>query len=357
MVLAAHFSETGYRIASGTKTQLSVLLELARINPACKIILFLNSRLNASVNLPENVEIKIISPAIKNRLLLIYWYQFRLPNLLKKEKATAFLSFQPVAAAIKEIPQYIWLTDISLFSGEALKTQVGKRAIESLHEASGILVPGKLTSGYFEQQFRLQHKVNILPPPVEENPRFAKMQPVPDVEYLVIPFCSADMSRLRTMLKAFTLFKKRQRSGMHLLLIVQSGLEEKAATLLSTYKLNNFVNLVAITKWSEARRVFSSAYMIVYMPQLPVADELTAQLILAEKALVCTDEPFWRDIFSEAAVYAGFNEEGISIQMMNLYKNESQKLAREELLSAVLAERMLTESARKLNSLLTSTPL
>lgn len=355
MVLAVHIPENSYHIAKYTRAQVNCLVALAKLDTESRVIFFTDSSQVTQQDIPPNLEIKKVK-IFKSRLLQHYWLQFTLPKLLEKEKVTSFLSLQPVLVSLKNIPQHIWLCDVNAILNSSIKGMEKRKAIDSIQGAANIIVPGNSTAEIFSKQFSIRGRVSILPPPVTVMPVSNAILEVPDYSYFLIPVCEPDVNHLRILLKAFTLFKKRQRSQMKLVIVVQHGFLNNAEVLLLGYKLKNEVTIVSVQHWAEAQLLISSAYALLYLPQTQDANELSGLLLQAGKALICTGQPFWRDYFLEAAVYTDFQEEMISLQMMNLYKNETQKLVREQLLCSLPAIRSVQATASNLYSILSATP-
>lgn len=355
MVLVVHIPQSSYHIASHTSSQISVLFELVKMEKESRFIFYMDSALENPGLMPPNLQIKLVKPGIKNRLLQYYWYQFKLPGILKKEKATAFLSLQPFDASLKDIQYFIWLTDLRLLNTPSLGISHRKIAT-CFHQAKSVLIPGNDTAVCLPRQLSVRTETQFLPPPINMGNLGNEWAQADGSGYFTAPVCSADMHRLRILIKAFTLFKKRQRSAMSLKLIVPSHLIEKVESLLSAYKLKSHLAVIPINHWREGLAYFSEAYATLYFPEALQADELTEQLLLARKSLVCTEHPFWRDIYLEGAVYSPYNEEMISLQMMNLYKNESRKIAMDLYLSEICSQRSITATAIRLSAILSLTP-
>ncbi|MBS1566343.1 MAG: glycosyltransferase [Bacteroidetes bacterium] len=149
--------------------------------------------------------------------------------------------------------------------------------------------------------------------------------------------------RLLDLLKAFSLFKKRQQSNMQLVIAGYEtqwtgDFEEK----LATYKYRTDVAVLKELEWPEIRRLAAAAYAIVYpaiTETLPLAPLLALQ---AGVPLVSSDLPVVREL-TDAAEWVDNNrfEEGFSQGMMLLYKDEThrQQLLRNAAASAARISR------------------
>lgn len=162
--------------------------------------------------------------------------------------------------------------------------------------------------------------------------------------------------QLVELLKAFSLFKKRQQSNMQLVIAGYAtgwtdGFEEK----LSTYKYRADVVLLQDPEWQETVRLAAAAYAIVYPS---VSDILPLAVLLGLQAgvpVIASDIPAVREL-TDAAAWVDNNrlEEGFSQAMMLLYKDEShkQQLVQQARRRAegVNREQMLEQVARIMDS-------
>lgn len=133
--------------------------------------------------------------------------------------------------------------------------------------------------------------------------------------------------RLIELLKAFSLFKKRQQSNMQLVIAGYATewtdvFEEK----LVSYKYRADVALLREPGWEETVRLAAAAYAMVYPS---VSDVLPLAPLLALQAgvpVIASDIPAVRGLTSAAEwVDNSRLEEGFSQAMMLLYKDEAHK--------------------------------
>ncbi len=134
--------------------------------------------------------------------------------------------------------------------------------------------------------------------------------------------------RLIELLKAFSLFKKRQQSNMQLVIAgpatdATDAFEEK----LSSYKYRADVVLLKDPLYEETVRLAAACYAMIYPPagnQLPPALLLALQSAVA---LIAAGTPVNRELAGDAAAWADDSrvEEGLAEAMMLLYKDEDRK--------------------------------
>jgi len=133
--------------------------------------------------------------------------------------------------------------------------------------------------------------------------------------------------KLVELLKAFSLFKKRQQSNMQLVLAgYDTPWTDSFEDKLATYKYRGDVVLLKDLEWKETVRLAAAAYAMVYPS---VSDTLPLAPLLALQAgvpLVASGIPVVRAL-GDVAEWVGNDrlEDGFSQAMMRLYKDESYK--------------------------------
>ena len=108
MVIGAHINDEN----AEESLLLFALKKAAVLQPQLKLILFTNTALK---DLPQCFVQINISPKPKNKLLLFYWYKYKLPKLLSKYNITTFISNAGMLATDLSLNQYIFIENRNLF--------------------------------------------------------------------------------------------------------------------------------------------------------------------------------------------------------------------------------------------------
>ena len=134
-------------------------------------------------------------------------------------------------------------------------------------------------------------------------------------------FCKANwltLSEITIILKAFSIFKKRTKSGATLQLIIDANEQAAFRKKLASYKFRDGVVVKAdnkITK-SESHNLLACICMDVF-PHVPyVLEKLQAGL-----SVILRDGKY-KLLFKDAALYASLNEKDLADAMILLYNNE-----------------------------------
>ncbi|HSN60071.1 MAG TPA: hypothetical protein VLR49_03990, partial [Ferruginibacter sp.] len=106
MTIAAHIHDS----ANESPFLLECISRLAGQNTNDHFIIFSEKKIEALAGYSNCTQI-LISPVIKNSLLLHYWYNFKLPALLKKYNPAVFISENSVCCLRTTIPQIMVIKD------------------------------------------------------------------------------------------------------------------------------------------------------------------------------------------------------------------------------------------------------
>ena len=83
----------------------TLLHQLTKKNPQHQFIFIFDSAYDETIIFSENVQPIIIGPKTSNSLRLQYWFNYKIPALLRKYKADVFLSMEGICALRTKIPQ------------------------------------------------------------------------------------------------------------------------------------------------------------------------------------------------------------------------------------------------------------
>ena len=175
-------------------------------------------------------------------------------------------------------------------------------------------------------------KVSYLPPTGQPVQPFTALQReaarenyAGGLDYFAFAGDLGESHRLTVLLKAFSIFKKRQRSGMRLVIAGQQTRETGAwLTSLDTYKYRDDVRVVTDPPSGVLHAIIAGAYAFVYPA---VRDHLPVNVWYAMQAgvpVVASPVPAITEVAAQAVLYAaGDDETGFAAAMQTVYKDES----------------------------------
>ncbi|MBK8611351.1 MAG: glycosyltransferase [Chitinophagaceae bacterium] len=162
---------------------------------------------------------------------------------------------------------------------------------------------------------------NIFRPVPWEGKEGIKEQYADSKAYFLCPGDSRQIN-LINLLKAFTLFKKRQKSNM--LLLITGMVDDVFKKELSSYTFRNEVVLLENLSRSELASVIAAAYALVYPVLYTDLAIPVLQAVQSGIPAIVSNNGSLRSICGNAALYVDFqNIANIAENMMLVFKDES----------------------------------
>lgn len=288
----------------------------------------------------ENIKPIVIGPPARHPLLWKLWYDVKVPMVLKRYKADVFVSCDGFCSLRTKVPQCLVLHDLSFlhFPGFHKKSHLAfyKRNTPKFLEKAKSIV----TVSEFSKKDIISHYKNIretkidvvyngvkeIFQPISENEKErTKEKYTGGKEFFICVGALHPRKNLENLLRAFSVFKKRQQSGMKLLLAGRLAWKyEPFLEKLKTYKYRDDVVLTGYLDDLDLVKLLGSAYAMVY-PSLfegfgvPVLEAMGCQV-----PVITSLNSSMQEISKESALYcdpSSYND--IADKMMLLYKDEN----------------------------------
>ncbi|MGQ0737603.1 MAG: glycosyltransferase family 4 protein [Bacteroidota bacterium] len=286
-----------------------------------------------------NVTAMVTGPPARHPLLWKLWYDVRVPAVLKKYKADVFVSPDGICSLATSVPQCLVVHDLAFLHHPSLIRSSHLRFYKRytgrfLEKAGSVAAVSAFSKTDILRHYKTEEtKISVLYNAAKEIYRplsFEEKAAVKDKytegrEYFLYAGAIHPRKNPVDLLKAFSVFKKRQQSGMKLVLAGRPDPRYKSFTeSLKTYKYREDVVLTGYAEESELVKIIGAAYALVY-PALhdgfaaPVPEAMQCGI-----PVITSPGLSMQDIAGDAALYA--NAEGhisIAESMMRLYKDES----------------------------------
>ncbi|MEP6711819.1 MAG: glycosyltransferase [Ferruginibacter sp.] len=278
----------------------------------------------------------LISPKIKNSLLLHYWYNYKLPSLLKRYNANVFISENGMLSIRSNKPQMMVIKN-TFFTKKKLIPGIHSRYLEKfflpfLKKATAVIT----TEKYIEDMLAAKYsfaadKILSIYPGLSRNYQPISWQQKEEItaahadekDFFIYPVSANTKNNIIYVLKAFSQFKKWQKSNMQLLLLLQHIPGENLIKDFGLYKYRNEVKIIKQQDDKQAARIIAAAYALIYLP----AEERIAYPCLhamqCEVPVITTAGNLNKSMYEDAAIYASTNEKIIAEKMMLVYKDEN----------------------------------
>jgi len=299
---------------------------LAKTHPEINF-LFITDDIVDAKNLPyPNQKLISLPPGINNSVVRNFWYQFKLPAILKKHAVEYFVNNKNYYIRKTKTKQIVWIDKTAVLNN--------KRKVARLSDYQMILTVNEyfknisiatipeiekkliVTGVGFNHLLSLNHNIDI-----EE----IKNKYSDGADYFVCCSDSNQFDELMICLKAFSQFKKWQQSNMQLLFLLNDQQKNKLSKLLSTYKYKLDVKLIDKQDSFKNNEIMAGAYSII---NTNTANSISANMLTAlqlNKPLMVADLEYFKSSFADAAVYTKIDENEIAKKMILLYKDENYR--------------------------------
>jgi glycosyltransferase involved in cell wall biosynthesis len=275
--------------------------------------------------------------ALPGRMGWGLWYDWLIPRIVRKFKPDAVMLTGGVTAAVPDMPQLLWMpvgVDPGPVKGRKEEPPLfAGRLAASLRRADAVFCFSEKDRNWLAGNGRTdENKLFVMRPPLlpaaaplafAERERI-KGQYTGGREYFYIDALEASEEEVIQLLKAFSLFKKRQLSNLRLVVsaVLTPGIRDKV----KTYKYRDEVHFFEAIAADD--RLMDAAYAALFPFE---GDTLGMGLVHAWQtgvpALVSMDGRL-REMAGDAALgVRGADPGSLAVQLMSIYKDESLRAA------------------------------
>lgn len=277
----------------------------------------------------------IISPAIKNSLLLHYWYNYKLPALLKKYNAAVFISQTGAVSLRTTIPQVMIMADDFLwYKNRPVKNEYArylkKYFLKFAEKVSAVCVTKPFIGQRLISRYAaLQHKTttilnglnNVYSPLAPPEKEGVLEKYTGGHEYFICECSAFTQENIITVLKAFSIFKKRLKSSMQL--VILNSPDKNPVKDFHLYKYRQEVHLITASPLLMEAQIIAAAYAAIYIPAFISATNWGLHCMACHVPLLTVTHEAAQTLYEDAALYSSINEKTIAENMMLLYKDET----------------------------------
>ncbi len=287
----------------------------------------------------NNINPIVIGPPARHAVLFKWWYDVRVPAVLRKIKADVFVSPDGFCSLATKLPQVLVVHDLAFlhypdFIKKSHLLFYKRYTPKFIAKAKAVATVSDFSKQDIIDQYKIaDDKLTV----IGSGPR-AIFQPVGwqqkeaikekytgGKEYFFYSGSIHPRKNLVNLLKAFSLFKKRQQSNMQLVLCGRmawqtNDFEEK----LASYKYRNDVQLLGFVPEAELAQLTAASYAAVY-PSLWEGFGLPiVQAMQCGVPVITSNTSSMPEVGGNAALYADPNNpDDIANQMKLIYKDEN----------------------------------
>jgi len=286
-----------------------------------------------------NITPIVAGPPARHPLLWKYWYDVKIPSVLKKCKADVFVSVDGLCSLTTSIPQCLVIHDVAFlhypthikrshlyFFKKYISRFLQKaNSIATVSEFSknDILSNYKTTPGKIDVVYSAAK--DIFRPVTSEAAKATKQKYTGGREYFLYIGAIHPRKNLVSLLKAFSVFKKRQKSNMKLVLAGRLAWKyDSFIQDLKKYKFREDVIMLGYLSEDELVKITGSAYAVVYPSLLEGFGVPILEAMKSNVPVVTSAGSSMEEIAQDAALYADPKDfDDIADKMMLIYKDEN----------------------------------
>jgi glycosyltransferase involved in cell wall biosynthesis len=286
-----------------------------------------------------NVKGIVAGPTARHPVLWKFWYDFKIPAILKKYKADLFVSPDGFCSLATRVPQCMVVHDLAFLHHPCFiskshllfwKRYMGK----FLDRADSVATVSEFSKADILRHFRIDPaKTDVVYNGVKEvfHPiSYEEKQSVKEAytngkDYFIYTGAIHPRKNLVNLLKAFSIFKKKQQSGLKLVLAGRLAWKyRRFVEDLKSYKYRDDVVLTGYVEEPSLANLIGAAYAMVY-PSLhegfgvPVLEAMGSGI-----PVITSSDSSMEEIAGDAALYANATDpNSIAEAMIRIYKDEA----------------------------------
>ena len=311
---------------------------MARQHPEHQFHFLLDRPYSGAHDFPSNVTMQVISPPARHPLLWKYWFDIKLPPVLRKIKADVFVSPDGFCSLTTKVPQCLVVHDLGFLHYPDAYKKTHYRFYR--HFTPKFIKKAQFiaTVSEFSKQDIIAHyktdprKIDVVYNGVKEDFRpvsFEKKESTKEKytggsEFFLYAGAIQPRKNLVNLLKAFSIFKKRQRSEMKLVLAGRLAWKnDEFLELLKTYKYREDVILTGYLDQKELVLLMASAYALVYPSVFEGFGVPVVEAMKCEVPVLTSAGTSMQEVGEDAALYFDpSSHTDMAEKLMLIYKDE-----------------------------------
>ena len=314
-----------------------ILDPLTKKNPQHQFFFIFDKPYAANMSFTKNVIPIIAGPKTKSNLRLQYWLNYKIPALLRKHKADVFVSMEGICSLRTKTPQCLLVSDLSFlqhpqFIKKAQARFYKKFTTSFLAKAKSIVTVSEFSKSVIVNQYKINAAdVAVIKPGIDEifkptdwqEKELIKEKYTEGKAFFLFSGNVNQRSNIINLLKAFSFFKKRQKSNM--LLLIAGNADEAFKKELKTYKYRDEVLLLENLPPNELAKINAAAYALIYPVLYSDFALPPLQAMQCGVPVVTTATGALPAICGDAALYVNPDDfKDIAEKMMLVFKDEDR---------------------------------
>lgn len=286
----------------------------------------------------DNIIPVVIGPPARHPILWKWWYDVRVPGVLKKYKADIFVSPDGHCSLNTKVPQCVVIHDLAFlhYPSHIKKSHLNyykKNIPRFIEKANSIVTVSEFTKADILERYNLATKnidvvynaaKSIFKPVVDVQKENVKIKFTDGKEFFLFTGAIHPRKNLMNLLKGFSFFKKRLQSNFKL--VIAGRLAWKYESFLNdikSYKYRNDLILTGYLPEEELAALTGSAYAMVYPSLFEGFGVPVLEAMQSGTPVITTAGSAMQEVAGDAALYADVRSPAqIGEKMMLIYNDE-----------------------------------
>lgn len=295
--------------------------EISSFQKEHQFLLIANHLFFSDVDWNKNITVIKLAKSLKILQNLSEKLQFK--KIIKQQQPEIIIHFSEYVNTNDKIPQIVFLQEIPT-----------KKEILQLAKAEKIIVNNHHFKNELLEKFHFrEEQIEVLYPqpkkifqPLDLNEVSAVKDGYADGrEYFLFVQNEENLEHFITILKAFSEFKKWQKSSMKLLIVSRfNSLSKQEKEKLTTYKFKDDVVILENLDEVKYSKIIATAYAVIYSSSKQNSLLLIFEILQSQTPLIINDFNSFKEIANDAALY--FEQQSfisLSEKMQSVYKDEN----------------------------------
>lgn len=316
-----------------------VLSRLVKDHPEHQFIFIFDRPFHEEFVFAPNVTAVVAGPPARHPVLWKWWYDVRIPALLRKYHADVFLSCDGFCSLTTRVPQCLVVHDLAFlhyptFIKKSHLFFYKRYTPKFLEKASSVATVSQFSKKDIVEKYGVDAaRINVVYSAAKELFKPADWQSKQAVRdeftngknYFIYVGSIHPRKNPTALLKAFSIFKKRQKSDWKLVIAGRAAWHSKAfMDSLGTYKYRDDLVVTGYVNETKLERLVSAAYALVYPSFFEGFGVPVLEAMQAGVPAITSAGSAMQEIAGDGALYADPESyQDIAEKMMLIYKDET----------------------------------
>jgi glycosyltransferase involved in cell wall biosynthesis len=315
-----------------------LMQRITKQHPEHEFLFLFDQPFDSSFVYSTNVTAKIIKPKARHGFSFRYWYDIKLTLAAKKFKADVIVSLDGFCSLTTSIPQVLAVHDLAFIHYPKFIPKLHLLFYKLhqkrfLNKAKAIVTVSEFSKQDIIEQYKVSsNKISIVynatrtifKPFEYADKDFVKRHYAEGNEFFLFVGGIHPRKNLLQLLKAFSIFKKKQLSSMKLLIAGKLSWQfDDILEKIKTFKFRDDVVLLDYVPEAELAKITAASYALIYPSYFEGFGVPIIEAMQCGVPVACSNTSSMPEVAGDAALlFNPIDANDIAQQMLLLYKDE-----------------------------------